>query len=340
MNDTPRLQETSIAFQTDKTPAQYRALAELVNCYAFDVVSVYGDAPYQPSYGALTIMAQYLKWARIGPACVSPSRLTPLDMAGHTALLDHLTDGRAYLGIARGAWLEKHGIAELKPPSAAIRECAEIVRRLLAGLESAYEGQIFRMGAGVRLPYPVLRPRVPILIGTWGPKLAAVAGEIADEVKIGGCANPAMIPVMRRWVAEGERRADRPAGACQIVMGAVTVVDEDGRAAKNHVRRDLALYLPVVAALDPTLEVEPDLIARLDALVNSGQKEAAGALIPEELLRKFAFAGTPADVLEQAQALYDAGANRVEFGTPHGIDAYQGIRLLGEKVLPYLTLRR
>ncbi len=36
--------ETAIAFQTDKTPAEYRALAELVNRYPFDVVSVYGDA--------------------------------------------------------------------------------------------------------------------------------------------------------------------------------------------------------------------------------------------------------------------------------------------------------
>jgi 5,10-methylenetetrahydromethanopterin reductase len=33
--------------------------------------------------------------------------------------------------------------------------------------------------------------------------------------------------------------------------------------------------------------------------------------------------------------LIEAGANRVEFGTPHGLNSPDGIRLLGEKVLPY-----
>ena len=97
------MRETSIAFQTDKTPAEYRALGQLVNRYAFDMVSVYSDLPYQPSFGPLLLMAPYLQRARLGPACVSPSRMSPVDMAGNAALLDHLTDGRAYLGIARGA---------------------------------------------------------------------------------------------------------------------------------------------------------------------------------------------------------------------------------------------
>jgi 5,10-methylenetetrahydromethanopterin reductase len=32
--------------------------------------------------------------------------------------------------------------------------------------------------------------------------------------------------------------------------------------------------------------------------------------------------------------LIDAGARRVEFGSPHGLDAEEGVRLLGERVLP------
>src|SRR5258708_12598136 len=76
------MQETSIAFQTNKTPAEYRALAEVVNRYAFDVVSVYSDLPFQTSHAALLLMAPYLQRARLGPACVSPSRMSPIDMAG------------------------------------------------------------------------------------------------------------------------------------------------------------------------------------------------------------------------------------------------------------------
>jgi 5,10-methylenetetrahydromethanopterin reductase len=328
--------ETSIAFQTDKTPAEYRALAELVDQYPFDVVSVYGDIPFQPSFGPLLLMAPFLRRARIGPACVSPSRLPPVDMAGYVALLDQLTNGRAYLGVARGAWKERHGVRELIPPLAAIRESVEIVNRFLAGSGEAYDGQVFHLEAGVRLPYACLRPRVPILIGTWGQKLGTLAGQIADEVKIGGSANPAMIPVMQRWIAEGEGRAGRTTGACRLVIGAVAVIDNDRRAARQHVKRALASYLPVVAPLDVTAKIEPELLTRIGHLTDTRQFDEAASLISDEVLAKFAFAGTPDDIVNHALELYDAGAARVEFGTPHGLDEGTGIRLLGERVLPAL----
>ncbi len=328
--------EISIAFQTNKTPAQYRELAQLVNGYDFDAVSVYGDMPFQPSFGPLMLMAPHLDRARIGPACVAPSRLPPIDMAGDIALLDHLTAGRAYLGISRGAWLERHGARELKPPVTAIHECIEIVQKLLRGDESTYNGRVFQVEANVRLPYPIYRERVPILVGTWGPKLAAVAGELADEVKIGGCANPDMIPVMQRWIAEGERRAGRTAGSVGVALGAVTVVDEDGRAAKAMVKRDLALYLPVVAGLDVTLHVDPNLLARIGRLVDQNRPEEAAALISDDLLAKFAFAGSPDEIIAQAQRIFEAGASRIEFGTPHGIRPETGIGLLGKRILPEL----
>ncbi len=50
----------SIAFQTDKSPAQYVSLAQLVNRYDFDGVSVYCDAPFHPSFGPLLLMSPHL----------------------------------------------------------------------------------------------------------------------------------------------------------------------------------------------------------------------------------------------------------------------------------------
>ena len=44
----------------------------------------------------------------------------------------------------------------------------------------------------------------------------------------------------------------------------------------------------------------------------------------------------PEEILAHTQRLFEAGARRVEFGTPHGIKPQDGIRLLGERVLPYL----
>jgi 5,10-methylenetetrahydromethanopterin reductase len=329
--------EISIAFQTDKQAADYIALARQVNQYDFDAVTVYCDAPYQPSYGPLLLMAPYIERARIGPAAVSPSRMHPIDIAAQSALLMSLASGGVYVGLARGAWLAEHGITELKPPVRALREAVGVVRYLLSGETGGYNGQIYQLAAHIRAPYPLPSETLPLLIGTWGQQTCAMAGEIADEVKIGGSANPDVVPYIRDYIAVGERKVGREAGSVGVVVGAVTVVDLDRQAARQAARRSVALYLPVVAGLDPSLEVEPELSDRIQTAVQHDSLDEAAALISNELLDKFAFSGTPDDLIRQASALFEAGASRVEFGTPHGLsDSAVGIRLIGEQVLPAL----
>lgn len=96
------------------------------------------------------------------------------------------------------------------------------------------------------------------------------------------------------------------------------------------------MYLAVVAALDPTVTIDPELLSRVTERVGAGDHTGAGRLIDDDLLDLFAFAGTPEHVALQAQSLIDAGASRVEFGTPHGLDDAGGIELLGREVLPLL----
>ncbi len=333
---TTNARSMSIAFQTDKTPQEYAALAQLVERYDFDVVSVYCDAPFHPSYGPLLLMAPHLTRARLGPAAVSPFRIHPIDIAAETALLSGLAEGGVYLGLARGAWLGDYGIREPEQPIQALREAVEIVRGLLSGELRGYEGKVYQIASHVRAPYPLPKERIPILIGTWGKRLAGLAGELADEVKVGGSANPDFAPVMLGYIREGEQRSQRPAGSVRLVMGAVCVVDEDRKLARQKAREAAALYLPVVAPLDPTAQVEPELLGRLQKLVEAGRAKEAAGLISDEILDRFAFAGNPGDLIAQAEGLFAAGVGRIEFGTPHGLDARGGIRLLGERVLPNL----
>jgi 5,10-methylenetetrahydromethanopterin reductase len=325
--------EISIAFQTDKTTAQYVALAKLVNQYDFDAVTVYCDAPYHPPYGPLMLMAPHIERARVGAAAVSPSRIHPIDIAAQTALLSELARGGVYVGIARGAWLADHAIAEQRPALQTIREAVDIVRYMLAGRRGGYQGQVYRLAPHVRAPYPLPDRPIPVLIGTWGKRLAALAGEIADEVKIGGSANPDIVPVMRDYIAASAAPAGRDVG---IVLGAVSVVDDDRERARYAARRAVALYLPVVAGLDPTVTVEPALIERLQTLANQGDWDTAARLISDDVLERFAFSGNAHDLIDHAGRLFDAGASRIEFGTPHGLNSAAGIKILGERVIPAL----
>jgi len=330
--------ELSIAFQTDKRAGDYIALAKLVNPYAFDAVTVYCDAPYQPSYGPLLLMAPHIERARLGPAGVPPSRMHPIDIAAQTALLADLAAGGVYIGLVRGGWLADHGINELMPPISAMREAVDIIRALLAGESAGYRGRVYQVAAHVRAPWPLPSQRIPLQIGTWGAQLAALAGEIADEVKIGGSANPDVIPLIADTIAVGEARAGRIPGTVKIVIGAVSVVDDDREAARWIARKAVSLYLPIVSKLDQTLEIDPKLMARLDGHVKAGDDDAAARLIPDDILDRFIFAGAPADIIEQCARLYDAGAQRIELGTPHGAgESATGIRLIGEQVIPALS---
>lgn len=316
---SPTVREVGLALQTNKRPGEYAALAGSADDAGFAVVTVYNDLWFQPALPALLEIAAATGRARVGPSCLNPFTLHPVEIAGQIAALDAASAGRAFLGLTAGAWLESLGIDQSGRVTA-LREAWEVVRRLLAGDESGFEGERFSLPSGARLRYSVERPEVPLLVGTWSPKLAAFAGEAATELKVGGSANPDLVPVLRERVANPE---------VDLVFGAVTVVDEDGSRARDLARREVALYLPVIGHLDPTVTLDPELVERLRR-----EEERGAALISDDLLDRFAFAGTPAEVAEHAEAILDAGAARVDFGTPHGIDERNGVDLLCRSVLP------
>ncbi len=330
MNGTsPRF---GLGFQADKKSSDYERLAAAAEHYGFDVVSVFGDLYFQHPLPALLSMARATSSIAIGPACLNPFTVHPVEIAAQVAALDVASRGRAFLGLARGAWLGELGIDQSNAPEA-IAEAAAVVAALLKGDRAGVRGHRFSLPPGAVLRQRPLRESVPLLIGTWGPRLAGIAGGIADEVKIGGSANPDMVPVMREWTGRhGPGRGTR--GPVGVVVGAVTVVDEDARLARARARREVALYLDVVGRLDPTVEIPAEVLANLGRALREGGEDEAAKAVPDEILDRFAFAGDPDVVAEHAIAVFEAGADRVEFGTPHGLSDDRGVELLGTRVLP------
>jgi 5,10-methylenetetrahydromethanopterin reductase len=310
--------ELGLGLQTDKRPGEYAALARVAEDAGFGVVTAYNDLWFQPPLPALLEIAAATTRVRVGPSCLNPFITHPVELAGQTAVLDVASDGRAFLGLARGSWLEPLTVDQSAPVTA-IREAWEVVRRLITGDDSGFAGERFSLPPGERLRYSVRRREVPLLVGTWSSRLAAFAGEAAAELKVGGSANPAVVPVMRERIGNDDVR---------IVLGAVTVVDEDGERARSIARREVAMYLAVVAELDPTFSPDPELLARV--------REGAATDIPDDVLDRFAFAGTPEQVAAHAEAVFDAGAGRIDFGTPHGVPEERGVELLCRQVVPRL----
>ncbi len=327
--------EFGVGFGGTLPPGDYRALARSLEAHGFHVATAFGDLMMQPPAMVLAIMAEATSRLRLGVGCFTPWTLHPVEIAGQMAYLDQLSEGRAFLGIVRGAWLDQLGIDTTRALTA-IADTLGVVDAVLAGDGRGYDGTKYSVGTGTRPYYPVPRKALPLMIGTWSPRLAEFAGRRADEIQVGGCANPAMIPLIRGWAEPGERAGGKLPGTTRIVLTAVTVVDEDGDAARRRARTEAALPMHAIAALDRTVSIEPELLDRIGTLLRQHRYEDAGLLIPDDLLTKFSFCGTPTEVAEQAAAAYDAGATRVEFDSPFGITEAGGIDLLGSKVLPIL----
>jgi 5,10-methylenetetrahydromethanopterin reductase len=283
--------------QSDKRPDGYVEVATRAEAAGVDVFTVFHDLLFQPAIAPLLLIAEATSSMRIGPAALNPWTLHPAEIAGQTAALDLVSDGRALLGLANGTWLDRIGVAQPRPVEQ-MREAVEVVQRLLRGDRTGFAGNRFTLAPGAGLEYEPRRTHVPLMLGTWRPRMAKLAAEVADEVKIGGSANPAMVRQMREWIDN-----DRVG----VVVGAITVIDRDGDHARAVARERVKMYTDVVAELDPTLPPG------------------------EPPLEKFAFAGTPEEIVAHVEELADAGLRRVEFGDP-----VLGFDLLLDEVVPAL----
>lgn len=319
--------EISIAFQTDKALDAYGPLAAQAEAYGFDAVTVYNDLLYQPAWLPLLEMARATKRVRVGVAAVNPFTCHPVNIAGNIALVDRASNGRAYLGLARGAWLEFLGIA---PPRSAyaLREAMECVRHLLRRSTEPYRGRYFPLAGGDTLRWQVLRADIPFLLGAWGEKTITACLPYVSEIKLGGTANPALVKHAREFLDRACGKIGRPPDSVRIVAGAVSVAAREGAVARALAKREVALYLPVVMELDKTLAIEQDRKLEIRKCAARGDYDRLARLISDGLLEKFAFAGTPDEIGEHTFALFQAGAARVEFGTPHGFSEEEGMQLL------------
>lgn len=322
------MQQITIAFQTDKPITAYGPLAAKAEAYGFDGVSVYNDLLYQPAWLPLLEIARQTNRIRIGPAAVNPFTSHPINIAGNLALIDAASGSRAYCGFARGAWLDFLGLNPQKPISA-LREAMSCVRHLLQQDKKPFRGEHFQLQGGDTLRWQNIRSDIPFLLGSWGKKTIETCLPLVSEIKLGGTANPGAARFLKSFLKQKQRSANST-----VVCGAVTVVDQDGKAARDHARREVALYLPVVADLDPTLKIEPQRLNGIREAMQQYDVEKAITYVSDELLIKFAFAGTPDEIIVQTLDLFEAGADRIEFGTPHGLSSENGLTLLGEIVLP------
>jgi probable F420-dependent oxidoreductase len=164
--------------------------------------------------GAAAVATEHL---RLGTGILLAAQREPIVTAKAVATLDHLSGGRAALGVGFG-WnedeLENHGVAMADRRDVA-RERLLAMQALWADDEGSFHGEHVDIAPSWSWPKPVQqgadgRPRVPMLHGgAAGPKLFQHIAEYGDGwIPIGGAGLTDAIPRLRDAVAEAGRNPD------------------------------------------------------------------------------------------------------------------------------------
>lgn len=135
-------------------------------------------APSEPKFEGWTVAAAaaaITTRATIGHLVTANTFRNPGLLAKMAATLDHVSGGRAVLGIGAGWFEDEHRAFGLDFGASAgerierMGEAVGLVRRLLDGEVVAHDGRFYHMTDAVCAPTPIQRP-LPLLIGGSGPK--------------------------------------------------------------------------------------------------------------------------------------------------------------------------
>lgn len=328
----------SLAFEGDEPLRHYAVYAKLMEKYDFYSFQAYDHLMYKPAWPMLFTIAGHTRRLQLGPVTTQPFFVHPALTAANLACLDELSGGRALIGLSRGFpfYLD---MLSLKPkrPVTALKEAVEVIDRLLRGTREPYSGSVFKTSTDTYLRWQPPRTRIPIFIGTWGPKtlqmagrLEAVSGTVTDTLW-----NPKFVPVIKENLRLGANEVGRDPESLLIGARPFTSVSKSREAAEKTAKSALVNYLPHLSPLSDYAGIDEFEIQEVRAAIARGDLASAEKAISEKSVRSFTATGTPDDLIDQTEDMIRAGVRHIIFGYPLGPSREKAVNLIGQDVIPH-----
>jgi probable F420-dependent oxidoreductase len=195
-------------------PVAYAKRAEELG---FDFVStndhLHGKEPRYETWTMLSWIAAATSRIRVATRVLAVPYRSPAVVAKMAETLDRLSGGRLILGLGGGYSDEEFrafglGLRSPRDKVDGLEEAVEIIRGLWSEPTFTYEGRLYRTEAAEVQPKP--GRRIPIWLGTYGPRALALTGRVADGwIPTLELAPPERVTVMRDRVLAAAREAGR-----------------------------------------------------------------------------------------------------------------------------------
>ncbi|MEW6126219.1 MAG: LLM class flavin-dependent oxidoreductase [Acidobacteriota bacterium] len=229
----------------DKSGFDRRELIECVKAAdgcGYDCIWI-PEAWERDAFTTLTELAVHTKQIHLCTGIVNVFSRTPAVLAMSAATLDEISGGRFRLGLGTsGARVieDFHGVPFQKPLTR-LKETIQIIRLLLAGEVTDFEGECFQLQR-FKLGFKPVRADLPIYIAALTPKSLRQIGEIADGWLPTHWArtqfNEGIVEIQKGCEAAG-----RDVKQIDIAPFINTMVSDDAASARKAARLPLAYYV-------------------------------------------------------------------------------------------------
>lgn len=187
------------------------------------------------AWSILPAVAAVTSKIRLGPLVAPTSVHHPALLANRAATLDHVSGGRLTLGLGAGWQINEHhayGI-ELEAPGARVsrfEESIQIVRSLLDNERTNFDGDFYTFIDAPADPKPI-QDKLPILVGTSGPRMCRITARHAQEWNTWG--HPETADTKRQvFTASCEAVGVDPASLHTSVQAMFFLTEDDDKIAK------------------------------------------------------------------------------------------------------------
>jgi 5,10-methylenetetrahydromethanopterin reductase len=320
-------------------------LAQLGESLGYRGIWIPDQGFHRDPFVVLHAIAQGTRRLKLGVGITSPFTRHPVQIARAAATLAEVSRGRFRLGIGTGN--VTNVVAPLgiryEKPVARIRDAVNIIRRLLGGEVVDFEGPFDHL-SGVRLDFDVSHP-VPIYLGTRGPRVLELAGEVADGALCETLFAPNAWQYVEEHVAIGLERGGRARDSFDANAWQLIFVTHDEAALIERYRswaaRSIQAGPPSMIALIGVSPTEAEAVRNAPSQhsdAGGGQDEhssgAATALVGDDAVRRHMIVGSPEEVLREVHAVLGRGANSLTLLDTGPIDSVElSLRRFGEDVL-------
>lgn len=296
------------------------------------------DDPYQ----LLALGAAATSTIGIGTSVAMAFPRSPTITAMSAWSLQKLSGGRFILGLGsqvRGHVRRRFGM-DWHAPAPWMRDYIQAMRAVWDcwqnGTELNFESEHYNINLMVPLfnPGPIDQPHIPVHVAAIGPNMVAMAGEVADGVRLHPVCTPKFIDAeVHPHVARGAARTGRDTANVEVCMKPLigTAADDAQlEAVIRTVRARVAFYLST-PSYRRTFELHDwgDIAEQASALSKQQRWEELPELVHDEMLHTVATVATHDKIAAALNERYAGRVDRIEFSipvrTPQDAEAWRAI---------------